>query len=167
MKTDFKLLLSKLSENNIDYIVVGGFAAAAYGSSFVTSDLDVCMILSPENIEKLRQALVDIHPLHRIVNNKPSFLDTPKFIEGINNLYLQTDAGVLDLLSNVTGVGNFEELSKSCIEIKIYGHKCKLISIEDLIKAKLALKRPKDLEVAKELEVIKNSMNFKKRDKKE
>ena len=61
---------------------------------------------------------------------------------------------MLDLLSKVTGVGDFEELSKSCIEIKVYGYKCKMISIEDLIKAKLALKRPKDLEVAKELEII-------------
>lgn len=157
MKTDFKLLLSKLSENDFDFIVIGGFAAAAYGSSFVTSDLNVCAILTPDNIEKLRKALGDIHPKHRIANNKPSFLDTPKSIEGINNLYLQTDAGILDLLSNVTGVGDFEELSKSCIEIKVYGYKCKMISIEDLIKAKLALKRPKDLEVAKELEIIKNN----------
>lgn len=157
MKTDFKLLLSKLSENDFDFIVIGGFAAAAYGSSFVTSDLDVCAILTPDNIEKLRKALGDIHPLHRIANNKPSFLDIPKSIEGINNLYLQTDAGVLDLLSNVTGVGDFDELSKSCIEIKIYGYKCKMISIEDLIKAKLALKRPKDLEVVRELEAIKNN----------
>lgn len=154
MKTDFKLLLSKLSENDFDFIVIGGFAAAAYGSSFVTTDLDVCAILTPDNIEKLRKALGDIHPLHRIANNKPSFLDTPKSIEGINNLYLQTDVGILDLLSNVTGVGDFKELSKSCIEIKIYGYKYKMISIEDLIKAKLALKRPKDLEVARELEII-------------
>lgn len=71
------------------------------------------------------------------------------------------------LLSNVTGVGDFEELRKSCIEIKIYENKCKIISINDLIKAKLALKRPKDLEVARELEVIKNSTNFKKKDNKE
>lgn len=157
MKTDFKLLLSKLCENDFDFIVIGGFAAAAYGSSFVTSDLDVCAILTPDNIEKLRRALEDIHPKHRIANNKLSFIETPKSIDGINNLYLQTDIGILDLLSNVTGVGDFEELSKSCIEIKVYGYKCKIISIEDLIKAKLALKRPKDLEVAKELEIIKNN----------
>ena len=36
----------------------------------------------------------------------------------------------------------------------VYGYKCKIISIEDLIKATLALKRPKDLEVARELELI-------------
>ena len=50
MKTDFKLLLSKLVENKFDSIIVGGFAAAAYGSSYVTHDLDVCAVLSPENM---------------------------------------------------------------------------------------------------------------------
>jgi predicted nucleotidyltransferase len=157
MKTDFKLLLSKLHENNIDFIIVGGFAAAAYGSSFVTHDLDICSVLTSNNIEKLRKSLSDVHPIHRIAQNKPSFLDTPKSIEGINNLYLQTDIGVLDILSSITGVGDFNELRKSCIEIKIYGYTCKLISIEDLIKTKLALKRPKDLEVVKELEIIKSN----------
>lgn len=154
MKTDFKLLLSKLSENDFDFIVIGGFAAAAYGSSFVTQDLDLCAVLTPDSIEKLRDILRDVHPVHRIAQNKPSFLDQPKIVEGINNLYLQTDIGVLDLLSNVTGVGDFNELKKSCVEVSIYGHKCKLISINDLIKAKRALNRTKDLEVAKELELI-------------
>ena len=63
MKTDFKLLLSKLVENDFDFIVIGEFAAAAYGSSFVTSDLDVCAVLTPENIEKLRMILADIQQI--------------------------------------------------------------------------------------------------------
>lgn len=66
---------------------------------------------------------------------------------------------MLDLISNVTGVGDFDELKKSCIEISIYGYKCKIISINDLIKAKRALNRPKDLEVAKELELILSKKN--------
>lgn len=74
--------------------------------------------------------LSDIHPLHRISNNKPSFLEIPESLVGINNLYLQTDAGVLDLISNVTGAGNFEDLSKSAIELQIFGRKCEIISID-------------------------------------
>lgn len=154
MKTDFRLLLNKLIENNFDFIIVGGFAAAAYGSSYVTHDLDVCAVLSPENIEKLRKILTDINPRHRITQTKPSFLIIPDELQGINNLYLETDAGVLDLLSNIIGVGDFEEVKKSAIEISIFGHSCKIISLDDLIKSKQTLKRPKDLSVAQELEVI-------------
>jgi predicted nucleotidyltransferase len=154
MKTDFKLLLSKLVENKFDFIIVGGFAAAAYGSSYVTHDLDVCAVLSPENIEKLRKILADIHPKDRITKTKPPFLIVPEDLEGINNLYLETDAGVLDLLSNIIGVGDFEEVKKSAIEIPIFGRPCKIISIDDLIKSKQTLKRPKDLLVVAELETI-------------
>lgn len=154
MKTDFKTLLSKLSENNFDFILIGGFAASVYGSSYVTHDLDVCAVLTPGNIEKLRKVLADVHPKHRITEKKPSFLEIPKELDGINNLYLETDVGVLDLISNVIGVGDFSELSKNAIEIKIFGRNCKIISLDDLIKAKTTLKRPKDILVAEELELI-------------
>ena len=154
MKTDFKTLLNKLSDNNFEFILIGGFAASVYGSSYVTHDLDVCAVLTPGNIEKLRNILSDLHPKHRITVNKPSFLEIPEKLEGINNLYLETDAGVLDFISNVIGVGDFLELSKNAIEIKIFGRICKIISLDDLIKTKTTLKRPKDILVAEELEII-------------
>ena len=154
MKTDFKTLLNKLSDNNFEFILIGGFAASVYGSSYVTHDLDVCAVLTPGNIEKLRNILSDLHPKHRITVNKPSFLEIPEELEGINNLYLETDAGVLDFISNVIGVGDFLELSKNAIEIKIFGRICKIISLDDLIKTKTTLKRPKDILVAEELEII-------------
>ena len=154
MKTDFKTLLNKLSDNNFEFILIGGFAASVYGSSYVTHYLDICAVLTPGNIEKLRNILSDLHPKHRITVNKPSFLEIPEELEGINNLYLETDAGVLDFISNVIGVGDFLELSKNAIEIKIFGRICKIISLDDLIKTKTTLKRPKDILVAEELEII-------------
>lgn len=57
MKTDFKILINKLSESGVDFILIGRLAASAYGSTYVTHDLDVCAVLTPENIEKLRNIL--------------------------------------------------------------------------------------------------------------
>lgn len=158
MRTDFKALLSRLSENQFEFILVGGFAAAAHGSTFVTYDLDVCAVLSPDNIEKLRDILSDLHPKHRITSNKPSFLEVPTELNGIKNLYLETDIGVLDVLTVILGVGDFHEVKKNAVEIQVFGHRCKVISVDDLIACKRALKRPKDEEVAKELEVIKEKL---------
>lgn len=154
MKTDFKKLISKLSENGFDFVLIGGFAASAYGSTYVTYDLDVCAVLTPENIEKLRKILGELHPKHRMMIPKKSFLEIPENLEGINNLYLSTDAGVLDLIGQVVGVGDFSEVSKSAVKISIFGNECKIISLDDLIKCKKTLKRPKDLLVASELETI-------------
>ena len=154
MKTDFKIIIRRLAENGFDFVLIGGFAASAYGSTYVTHDLDICAVLTPGNIEKLRKILEDLHPQHRMMIPKKSFIEIPENLDGINNLYLSTDAGVLDLISNVVGVGDFSVVSKSAIEILILGNRCKIISLDDLIKCKKTLKRPKDLLVADELEVI-------------
>jgi len=56
---DINRLLQRLCDADIDFVIVGGFAATLHGSSLVTRDLDVCAILSNENVEKLRDALRD------------------------------------------------------------------------------------------------------------
>src|SRR5690606_17424071 len=134
---------------------VGGFASTLYGSTMVTRDIDICYACTPENIENLRNILKDLHPVHRQTPNKLSFIEIPKELQGINNLYLDTDLGTLDILSQITGVGDYEQVKSKCIEVSVFGHKCKVISLDDLIAAKKALGRNKDLLVAQELEEIK------------
>jgi len=93
----------------------------------------------------LNYLLKALHPLHRMnLEAKVSFEDRPSSEEKVQNIYLQTDAGVLDVLSSVTGVGDFEELKKNAISIPFFGQKCLVISLDDLIKSKSAMPRPKD-----------------------
>lgn len=125
-----------------------------HGSSLVTQDLDLCLLLAPQNIENLRKILKDIHPKHRMTPQKLSFEDAPTDISNVNNLYLETDLGVVDLLNQVTGVGDFKQVSQNAQNIELFGHPCKVISIEDLIAAKEAMGRPKDIAMIKELKVI-------------
>jgi hypothetical protein len=53
-------LLLRLAESGVDFVVVGGFAGVLHGSAYVTRDLDICAVLTPENLEKLREALRDL-----------------------------------------------------------------------------------------------------------
>ena len=46
------------------------------GSTLVTSDLDVCTILSPDAIARLREIFRDLHPRHRFTSQKISFLES-------------------------------------------------------------------------------------------
>ena len=48
--TDFARLLTVLSDAQIDYVLVGGVAATAHGSSRLTQDIDIVYRLSKENI---------------------------------------------------------------------------------------------------------------------
>jgi hypothetical protein len=152
--------------NKIDFILVGGFAGVVHGSTQVTRDIDICTLLTSDNIEKLRFALKEVNPRHRMNPQfKPSFLTEPKDIntKELNNIYLETDQGVLDIISNISGVGDFERIKSQAIEVPLFGSICKVISIEDLIKAKEYLGRPKDKIVVYELKQILNLRNHSKK----
>ena len=151
---NFSHILQRLTEAGLDFVLVGGFAAISHGSSYLTKDVDICAVLTPENVAKLRQALAEWNPKHRMTPQKLSFLTFPPAGQPLNNLYLQTDHGVLDVSSTVLGVGDFERLKREAEELEVDGQRYFVISLGDLIVAKEAMGREKDLLTAKELRAI-------------
>jgi hypothetical protein len=147
-------LLQRLADAKFDFVIVGGFAAVLHGSSYVTDDLGIGAVLSSENIEKLRRALADLKPVHRLTHSKLSFLDYPAPGQPVANLYLETDAGTVDVPGHVLGIGDYAALAAQAIEIPLFSRRCRVISAEGLIRAKEAVGREKDLLTAKELRAI-------------
>lgn len=148
-------LLGLLLKNEIEFVLIGGFAGVVHGSTQVTRDLDICALITPAHIEKLRAALKDLNPRHRMNPVfKPSFLTEPKELRDLKNIYLETDLGILDIISEVTEVGNFAQVKESSVEVELFGCKCKVISVEALIKTKEKMGRPKDKLVVAELKAL-------------
>jgi len=156
--SDLQRLLQTLDEAGVDFVLVGGYAAMLHGSSLLTRDLDVCAVLSPGNIEKLREAFRDFHPVHRLSAPLRSFLDEPDRGVALDNLYLNTDLGTLDMLGRITGVGTYERVAREAVEVELFGRKVRAISLDDLIAAKETLGRDKDLIAAKELRAIREKL---------
>ena len=150
---DFRQLLQRLADSGLEFVIVGGYAAVTHGSSLVTRDLDICVALSNETVEKLRSVLAQWNPKHRMTPQQLSFLEFPK-TGPVQNLYLRTDVGVIDILSSVPGVGDFARLKETAEDFEIDGRMYHVMSLEDLIAAKEALGREKDLLAAKELRAI-------------
>jgi hypothetical protein len=72
----------------------------------------------------------------------------------MKNLYLETELGPIDFLGSILGIGEFERVRAASIEIELFRHRCRVISIQDLIQSKEALGRDKDLIAARELRAI-------------
>lgn len=49
---DLNQLLKILLQHKLDFMIIGGFAAVVHGSSHVTKDLDMTMLITPENVDK-------------------------------------------------------------------------------------------------------------------
>jgi len=62
--------------------------------------------------------------------------------------------GVIDILTSVMGVGDFDRLKSQAEKVEVDGKRYLVISLEDLIRAKEALGRERDLLAAKELRAI-------------
>src|SRR5215213_10144400 len=94
-------LLGRLAESGFEFVIVGGYAGTLHGSSLVTRDLDICAVLTPATIKQLREVLADLNPVHRMTPQKLSFLKVPGPDEQVQNLYLDTDWGTIDVLSSI------------------------------------------------------------------
>ncbi len=155
MRRDLKALLKRLLENEIDFVLVGGFACMVHGSPLVTQDIDICLRIDDVQAGKLRAALKDLSPRHRMNPSfKPSFLDHPVTFAGVNNIYLETDLGVLDAMSELRPIGGFERIKSKAVKIPLYGFECAVISLEDLLAIKESMTRPRDKETVHYLKEI-------------
>ena len=80
---------------------------------------------------------------------------TPEQCARQKNLSLKTDLGIVDCLSEVLGVGNFDEVWEHSVELELPIGKCRVIDIDTLIVAKEAMNRDHDRITARDLKEIK------------
>jgi len=150
-------LIARLVAGNVEFVMVGGYAAVVYGATYVTRDIDVCLRFTPENLMKLQRALTDFAPRHRMTPQKLPLDLTPEFAADLKNLYLETNLGVIDCLGEVLGIGDFDAVLANSTEMRFPFGACRVLTIDALIKAKQAMGRPHDLLTIKQLEAIRRA----------
>ena len=150
--------LSELTRRSIasqvEFVLVGGFAAVAHGVTLVTRDVDICCRFGEANLMRVQKAFAGLHPVHRSRPDLPLEL-TPEQCANLKNLYLKTDVGTVDCLGEVLGVGSFEEVLKNSVEVDLPYGKCRILDIDALIRAKEAMNRDHDRITVKYLKAIK------------
>lgn len=146
-------LTRRLIASETEFVLVGGFAAVAHGVTLVTRDVDICCRFSEANLMRIQKAFADLNPVHRSRPDLPLQL-SPEQCAGLKNLYLKTDLGIVDCLSEILGVGSFEEVLKHSVEVELPYGKCRIIDIEALIRAKEAMNRDHDRITVKYLKEI-------------
>jgi hypothetical protein len=152
--TDLQKLIAVLSEARVDFIIAGGVAATAHGSARLTEDLDIIYQRSDGNLHRLVVALAPYGPyLRGAPAGLPFVWDEQTLRRGLN-FTLTTTLGALDLLGEIAGGGDYDVLQPGTIPLVLFGYECRCLSLDQLISAKRAAGRPKDLETLAELEAI-------------
>jgi hypothetical protein len=151
---DFEALIGALTEAEVEFIVIGGFAATLHGSARLTRDLDIVYRRSEENHARLARALAGLEPyLRGAPPGLPFRWDGPTIRMGLN-FTLTTKLGDLDALGEVVGGGTYDELVAHTVEDEVFGRRIKVVDLPTLIRLKRAAGRPRDLEVIAELKAL-------------
>ncbi|MBI3183518.1 MAG: nucleotidyltransferase [Myxococcales bacterium] len=151
-------LIQLLVDAGFEFVIVGGIAAVAHGSVELSDDLDVVSPFKADNLDRLTRALVPHRPRFALTPEKRRVDQSPAELARFKNLYLLTDLGRLDVLSEVTAVGSFEAVRAHAVAMTLFERVCRVISLDDLIAAKAAMLRPKDKQVELELRAIRDKL---------
>jgi len=136
--------LQTLNRHEVRYVLIGGFAGKALGSTILTVDIDICYARDRANLERLAAALQDLHAyLRGAPEGLPFRLDADTLHRGDSFTFV-TDAGDLDILGTPSGTTGYEELSRNATTLDLGEVTVQVAALEDLMAMKRASGRPRD-----------------------
>ena len=139
---DFIILLNK---NQVQYMIIGGYAVNNYGFQRFTGDLDIWIKISEENAKNMMKVIRE-YPVPEGVFSEEDFLIDRPLAGG----FFGKPPLRIDILNDIEGV-KFDECYPNA-ETKMFdGTELKIIGLDDLIKAKKIANRSKDKLDVKEL----------------
>jgi len=130
-------VFKSLQEFNVQYVVIGGIAAVLHGVPRATFDLDILIDATPENAQKLLDALTDAKL------GTASLVSTEELLT--HEITIFKDRVRIDVQTVTPGL-NFADAWKNRQELEYQGQSFFVVSREDLIASKKAAGRDVDLE---------------------
>lgn len=137
-------LLESLERHGVDFVVVGGLAGLAQGSSYPTYDLDVACSRDLANLRRLAQALADIEVTLRGAPADLPFQPDGQTLANGANFTFDTAFGSFDILGDIAGIKSYDDLRRRSQLKRIAGVQVRVASLDDLICMKRATNRTKD-----------------------
>ena len=136
LNKDFKEFIELLLSNKVDFLVVGAHALALHGRPRYTGDLDLWVRPEPVNVTRLIRAL-DAFGFASLGVEARDFLAPQAMVQ------LGYPPARIDLLTAIDGI-SFAEAFANQVHFEIDELQLPVISVDDLIRNKLATGRTKD-----------------------
>jgi hypothetical protein len=150
MELDFQTIFKQLNGLGIDYLVVGGLAVNFHGVPRMTYDIDLMVLLEPENILKLVTKLTQWGYRPKVPIEPGDLADEMKRESWIHekgmkalNFYSETlPIGEIDII--IDSPIPYERLKARAIKVELRDEMIPTVSIHDLIELKLRSGRKQD-----------------------
>jgi hypothetical protein len=137
---DFRDFINSLNNYDVKYILVGGYSVILHGYSRTTGDMDIWVERTSENYKKINTAFLNFGmPVFDMTEH--AFLNDKK----LDVFTFGRPPSSIDIMVAVKGL-NFADCYKNAVYFEEDGLKIRTIYITDLINAKKASGRSKDMD---------------------
>jgi predicted nucleotidyltransferase len=151
----FDRILSRLTEAEVEFVVIGGLALGAWGVVRGTKDIDVVVASDPENLKRVAHVAVELHGHvqagESFVSSQPSI--AAQLASG-DQVAIETDLGRLDVVQGLDGVPSYDDLRARATETEVLGVPVTVCSLDDLKAMKQAAGRTRDQADLEDLEAL-------------
>ncbi|MEM9016030.1 MAG: nucleotidyl transferase AbiEii/AbiGii toxin family protein [Verrucomicrobiota bacterium] len=144
LQKDIREFVELLLSENVEFLLVGGYAMAVHGAPRFTEDIDFLIHLSSENAERLLKVIQKFGFGDLEIEKKD--LLKPDFV-----IQLGMAPNRIDLLTSIDGL-EWNETWESKIEFELDGLPLFVIGRDQLIQNKLASGRSQDIADAERLQ---------------
>jgi predicted nucleotidyltransferase len=138
--------LEEFAREEVEYVVIGGYAVAFHAEPRATKDLDLLLEGSEGNRERAARALERF-------GAPPNVVDATRTLAETEVVYLGQPPLRIDLLCAIDGVG-IAEVFQNAVSATWDGTRVRVIALNDLIANKRAAGRPQDLADGLKLEGV-------------
>lgn len=137
---DFRDFIQALNNHDVQYILVGGYAVILHGYRRVTGDMDIWVSRTKENYSKLKGAFDEFGlPVFDMTEQK--FLNAGE----VDVFSFGRPPVSIDIITKLKGV-EFNEAFSQALTFNEEGLRIRFIHLNNLIEAKKAAGRHKDLD---------------------
>lgn len=134
---DFSEFIALLAAHEVRFLVVGGYAVAAHGHPRYTGDLDIWILVDPDNARRLVEVLSDFG-FGSVGLTAEDFLATGQVVQ------LGYPPLRIDILTSVDGI-EFAACYPRRVDVPLGDIVVPFIGLDDLRRNKAASGRPQDL----------------------
>jgi len=141
--TKFYEIVRALVEERVDFIVIGGFAAALQGAPLATYDVDIVHSTEPSNVARLLKALEALDAYYRLQPER-RLRPAESHLSSAGHQLLMTRFGMLDCLGSAGAGRGYAELLRHSSELDVRGARIRVLDLETIIALKEELGGEKD-----------------------
>lgn len=136
LNNDYKEMLENLLEQHVEFMLVGAYALAAHGYPRATGDIDIWVKPEKKNSKRIYISLAKFGaPISQIKEDE--------FCEAGIIFQIGVAPRRIDIITSIDGV-KYGEADEDKIIVEVEGLEIPVLSIDKLIKNKMATGREKD-----------------------